>query len=406
MFFSNLATFWLLTASNERVTFITVKRKHLLLALCLLLIVSLSLPVKGQGEATVMLPDSVRVVSGLPSHVQGIAVDAARGSMYFSFTTQFIRTDMEGRVLGTIDRIPGHLGAMALNADDGKVYVSLECKDDEIGAGIARQLGLERMERTDCAFYIAVIDPMKVTRQGMTPDEDEAMQTILLPHVVNDYLDTVSTVHGPREHRYGCSGIDGVAIAPKVGHKGGKNQLYVAYGIYGDPSRTDNNYQVIHCYDISRWNYHTRSATPRKTYFVHTGNTSYGVQNMTYDPATRQLLMAVYKGSKPNYPNYDLYAADLSRHPFHAALEGVPYAGNGLQLRLSRQGLHDDATGVSGWRFPYGSTGIQALGDGYFYLSQNFKDKASGHQGTDVCLYRWTDDPAKPFERIRKMNEK
>lgn len=307
-----------------------MKRKYLLLALCLLLIVSLSLPVKGQGEATVMLPDSVRVVSGLPSHVQGIAVDAARGSMYFSFTTQFIRTDMEGHVLGTIDRIPGHLGAMALNADDGKVYVSLECKDDEIGAG----------------------------------------------------------------------------IAPKVGHKGGKNQLYVAYGIYGDPSRTDNDYQVIHCYDISRWNYHTRSAVPRKTYFVHTGNTSYGVQNMTYDPATRLLLMAVYKGRKPNYPNYDLYAADLSRHPFHAALEGVPYAGKCLQLRLSHQGLHDDATGISGWRFPYGSTGIQALGDGYFYLSQNFKDKASGHQGTDICLYRWTDDPAKPFERIRKKNEK
>ena len=375
--------------------------------LATLLIIALSCPAKGQAGGMAPLPDSVRVVSGLPSHVQGVAADTARGCLYFSFTTQFIRTDMEGRVLGSIDRIPGHFGAMTLNPDDGKVYVSLECKDDEIGAGVARQLGLERTERADCAFYIAVIDPTRVTRTGMTPADDGVMQTVLLPDVGRDYADSVLTTDGLREHRYGCSGIDGVAAAPRAGRRGGRHMLYVAYGIYGDKARTDNDHQVILCYDVSRWGFHTRSAKPARKYFLHTGNTSYGVQNMTYDPSTRQLLMAVYKGSKPGFPNYDLYAADLSRRPFRAALEGVPYEGKCLQLHLSRQGQHDSATGISGWRFPYGSTGIQALGKGLFYLSQNFKDKATGHQGCNLCLYHWTSDPARPFERGRKSeNEK
>ena len=42
-------------------------------------------------------------------------------------------------------------------------------------------------------------------------------------------------------HRYGCSGIDGTTFGPAFGQKDGKQYLYVAYGIYGDINREDND---------------------------------------------------------------------------------------------------------------------------------------------------------------------
>ena len=73
------------------------------------------------------LPSVLDISSGVSTHVQGIAVNREKGEMYFSFTTRFIRTDLKGKVLGTIDRIQGHLGAMTFNPEDGCVYASLEC---------------------------------------------------------------------------------------------------------------------------------------------------------------------------------------------------------------------------------------------------------------------------------------
>ncbi len=46
-------------------------------------------------------------VEGAKNHVQGIAYDSSAGNMYFSFTTSFIKTDMEGKVVGSIDEDPG-----------------------------------------------------------------------------------------------------------------------------------------------------------------------------------------------------------------------------------------------------------------------------------------------------------
>ena len=70
------------------------------------------------------LPDTV-YVGVKDGHVQGIALDRAKGCMYFSFTSSFIKTDLQGNILGTINRIQGHLGAMTLGPD-GRVYASLE----------------------------------------------------------------------------------------------------------------------------------------------------------------------------------------------------------------------------------------------------------------------------------------
>ena len=57
------------------------------------------------------LPETV-LVTGQEQHVQGIAYDSAENCMYMSFTSRFVKTDMQGNILASIDRIQGHLGAM------------------------------------------------------------------------------------------------------------------------------------------------------------------------------------------------------------------------------------------------------------------------------------------------------
>ena len=108
------------------------------------------------------LPDSV-YVAVMDGHVQGIALDKDKGCMYFSFTSSFIKTDLQGNILGTIGRIQGHLGAMTLGPD-GRVYASLECKDDAIGQGIAKRLGVENLSHEQSVFYVAIIDVDRIDR--------------------------------------------------------------------------------------------------------------------------------------------------------------------------------------------------------------------------------------------------
>ena len=61
--------------------------------------------------------------------------------------------------------------------------------------------------------------------------------------------------------------------------------------------------------------------------------------------------------------------------------------------------LLDNGTGEAtpGWYYPYGSTGLCALGEGYFYVSQD------GRQGEDydshLTLCRW--DGQTPFSEVK-----
>ena len=344
------------------------------------------------------LPDGLTVTDG-SMHVQGIAVDTARQSIYYSFTTRFIRTDLEGNILGSVDKIPGHLGAIALDPRDGRVYASLEYKDDEIGRGIAHQLGTGNYTRQGSTFSIAVIDAQRVTRTGMSM-EDGVLHPVLLPDVVRDYCDSVSlTADGTLvPHRYACSGIDGVAFAPAPGKPHGRKYLYVAYGIYGDTARCDNDYQVLLRYDVTRWKSSTSSARPLARYFVPTGNTTYGVQNMAYDDLTGTLLLAVYPGRKSQYPNYSLYAVDLSHRSRKASLTDIPYATHRVQqLPLSAYG---EGTGpVRGWHNRWGSTGMAPLGDGLFFLSEEGR-QPDGIQRCTLHLVRFTPTSSTPFSPL------
>lgn len=329
---------------------------------------------------------TIRVSTASGSHVQGICVDARREYMYFSFTTCLVKTDMKGNLVGSVTGLAGHLGCIAYNYEDGKVYGSLEFKQDSIGKGILSNLGSNRTLQD--GFYMTAFDVEKINRMDMDAEKDGVMTAVFLKEVYDDY--------SARGHRYGCSGIDGTTFAPAFGANGGKQYLYVAYGIYGNTEREDNDHQVLLQYDISDWERYAKPLnqadmhrcgpdTPTAKYFVFTGNTTYGIQNLEYDPATRTMLAAVYRGKKPQYPNYPMYFIDCTKAPETAALQGLGHTGQ--LLSLAPIGKCHAPTGICGSEFPHGSTGIASLGDGSFLISQPFQEGSAF--GSAVSAYRF-----------------
>jgi hypothetical protein len=377
-------------------------------ALALLVLLASASPAVAQSGAAASLARLPLRQNGgtwASGHVQGIAVDLRGGYIYYSFTNLLAKYDFEGKLIGTLVGWTGHLGDLDFNAADGKVYGSLEYKEDR-------------------AFYIAVIDVSRLDRIGVEASRSEIFRTVYLPEVAQDYSADVngdgrfdgddgkfrSDAAASPDHRYGCSGIDGVAFGPEFGHTTGRRYLTVAYGIYGNTSRADNDHQVLLQYDISDWSryasplteaapHHNGPAAPHGKYFVRTGNTSYGVQNLSYDLTLQRWFMGVYQGKKPSFPNYLLFALDARERPVVGELVGVPgTSGKGWErgrlIPLAKDGLSDATTGIRGWN-QKADVGFQPVGHGLFYVSANSGGK--GHQTADLTLMRWTGDAQAPF---------
>lgn len=378
-------------------------KKHLITICILYICSSLAFATHSNNDIP---PFPLTVYSGLQDkhHVQGIAVDKENGYIYFSFTTKLIKMDLKGNIVGSVDGLTGHLGCITMNPEDGRIYGSLEYKNDAIGKGIAGENATKR----ENAFYIAVFDPEKITRPCMSAEKDAVMTSVYLKEVVDDFEATLVHKGKEVEHRYGCSGIDGVTFAPKVGKRGGKMLLYVAYGIYSDLERSDNDYQVMRVYDVSRWkkyekplsqeNMHKEGPTKcKELYFVYTGNSDWGVQNLAYDPATGNILAAVYKGKKREYPNYTLFMFDRSKPAKKVQLKGYEGKMKQKTIPLATEGLRDEKTGVYGWNFNLGTTGLCPLGDGYFYISH---PSSKPRQSCTAKLYKWTGAADAPFQPV------
>ncbi|MFD1934489.1 hypothetical protein ACFSKW_23760 [Nonomuraea mangrovi] len=333
-------------------------------------------------------------------HVQGIAVDQRKGFMYFSFTNLLVKTDLRGTPVGSVSGFTGHLGDLDFNEQDGRVYGSLEYKEQE-------------------SFYIAVFDVDRITRMDMDAQSSDVVSTVYLKEVVDDYVADMNgdgtfdgNVADTPDHRYGCSGIDGVSFGPEFGRRHGRQRLTVAYGVYSNVGRQDNDHQVILQYDVRDWKKYERPLTesaphrsgPGKVdgkYFAYTGNTTYGVQNLEYDPHTGNWMMAVYKGVKPQFPNYSFFVVDGGRPPRTGPVVGQPTPETGKLLSLAPGGLQHEASGVRGWEFG-GQYGLAALGDGRFYVSKagTLTEGGVTKQTSHAQLYRWTGQAPTPFERI------
>ena len=195
------------------------------------------------------LPKTLHAGPFKAGHIQGIAVDTKQEFIYLSFTTMLVKMDMKGNVIGSVTGLLGHLGCLEFNDEDGRLYGSLEYKNDAIGKGILKQEGSSKQLET--GFYVAIFDVDKIVRKGMNAERDGVMTTVLLKTIVKDYFAKVKTKSGEIvEHRHGCSGFDGISFGPAFDGSG-KTMLTVAYGIYGDTKRTDNDTK-FYCSTIQR----------------------------------------------------------------------------------------------------------------------------------------------------------
>lgn len=311
------------------------------------------------------------------NHIQGIAVDEKNGYIYYSFTTLLVKSTLEGEIIGSVNGLTGHLGCIDFCKEGSKVYGSLEFKNDSIGKGIRERIGSDI--QFDDAFYIAVFDVDKIDRLNMDAEKDGIMSAVYLKEVVCDFNAAGKNNNGCTvKHRYGCSGIDGTAFGPLPGSGSKKEYLFVAYGIYYDSARSDNDNQVILCYEreelikyalpLSQSSLHKSGPDkPLEKYFVYTGNTNYGVQNLEYDPYTNGYFMAVYTGDKKQFPNYSLFEIDAAVPPVTKKPAGLEETHKCLTLK--KAGLHKN--GIYGWYSDCGTTGLYAKGDGTYLVSES-----------------------------------
>lgn len=324
-------------------------------------------------------------------HVQGIAVDQEKGFAYFSFTTILVKTDMNGKPVGSVKRLAGHLGCIDFDPLRRRVYGSLELKHDVIGKNIINRTGWDPNGEDN--FYLVSFDADAIDRMDMDAELDGVMKAVWLRDPVVDYAGT-DPVSG-KKHIYGCSGIDATAIGPVFG--GGAEKLMIAYGVYSETDRQDNDHQVILQYDpsvIDEYGQTLNQETPHHSgpdkaeqrYFLYTGNTRYGMQNLTYEPASGLWLAAVYKGQKPQFGNFPMFLIDGRCAPVQKPLTGRDEEGVVLQLAPIGQ---QDEMGVWGLDFPYGSTGMEAVGDGTVWISHSMKDEEQKAFGCNMVLYQF-----------------
>ena len=101
-----------------------------------------------------------------------------------------------------------------------------------------------------------------------------------------------------------------MAFGPKFGQADSKNYLTLAYGIYARSDRDDNDHQVLVQYDVTDWdqyaqvfdeaNLHTEGPEDYDfKAFIYTGNSKWGIQNLTYDAFSERWYFSTYGTAKP-----------------------------------------------------------------------------------------------------------
>lgn len=353
------------------------------------------------------LPNTIFSGSYKEGHIQGVAVDKKNGYVYYSFTTILLKTDLQGNPIGSVENLAGHLGCITYDEETNCVYGSLELKHDIIGRSIVNRTGKELA--LEDSFYLVSFDVKKIDRFKMDAEKDDVMKAVYLKDVLNDYesIDEVCL----KKHRYGCSGIDGIGLGPVFGENNNSTKkIMVAYGIYSDVERDDNDYQIILQFDKSMINkyglplnqlepHHSGPDKCEERYFFYTGNTTFGVQNLEYDSYSENWLVAVYRGNKDKFKNFNLYVIDGKIKPTLLTLDGRKEE-KGLVISSAEVGENDNDKRIYGSFFPYGSTGIFSIGDGTFYFSENGEISEEKAFYSYLKKYRYNPDIKELFELV------
>lgn len=92
----------------------------------------------------------------------------------------------------------------------------------------------------------------------------------------------------------------------------------------------------------------------------------------------KRWIVAVYRGNKPEFKNYRTFFIDGTVAPKKAFLKG----------RGDEEGLILTPATKDGTMFPYGQTGVAAMGDGTYYFSHDFRDPETKLFSSTVHKYR------------------
>ena len=359
-------------------------------------------------EATVIDLDNLTLIDLLPlslmggdwdvKHCQGIAVDPAHNHVYYSYTSVLVKCDLDGNILGTVSGFTGHLGDLALD-EDGYLYASY------YPTGRA-------------GFYIVMFNTKKITKTDISWKNTNVARSVYLKTVYDDYRYDVNGNgkfdggNDGADHRFGCTGIDGLCFGPSLQKKGrGKKLLTAAYIIAGNAKRSDNDYQVLLQYDVDGWWDDYGKATPGQgekahrsgpekengKYFLYTGNTYYGVQTMTYFDELNVWILNTYKMVKSSFEPFYIFAVDGDLKPVRKQLMGQQKGVEGDVLTLYQAGDYDKKHDIYGWRTSFGTKGFDYAGSGLFYVVYPYKTWF-GTQTAVAYLHIWDSGADGPFK--------
>jgi hypothetical protein len=100
------------------------------------------------------------------------------------------------------------------------------------------------------------------------------------------------------------------------------------------------------------------------------------------------------------FPNYDLFVIDGKKKPVKNYISSDHQRIKVKTLSLLEAGPKDPASGIRGWYFKWGATGLCPLGNGLFYVSHNSTAK-DGQQQSTLHLYNWIGDDHLAFTLAR-----
>lgn len=187
-------------------------------------------------------------------HMQGFSTDGE--NMYWSFTDSLVKTKKSGLMLRQMPIPAGHLGDIVYY--NGKIY----------GTVLGNSLkGLPFGHWT--SFEIHVFDA----------------STLALDRIMR--LDDCYEMYKNKEH--GFNGIDGITVIPSTKDKDAR--LMVASALF-DGEEYDCQQLLEYSLDGKLLNKH----------FIKTGNTTFGIQNLTRDPENGNYWFSTY-GGRYEYQN-------------------------------------------------------------------------------------------------------
>ncbi|MBQ1954231.1 MAG: hypothetical protein II350_00700, partial [Clostridia bacterium] len=167
-------------------------------------------------------------------------------------------------------------------------------------------------------------------------------------------------------------------------------RMFVAYGIYGDVNRTDNDDQILLSFDpetvknsaftLCQEDPHNKGIICEEKIFIKTGNTNYGIQNLEYDSSTDSFFAAVYPGHKPQFSNPPMFVFPRKQTPKILEENNVRLTGM-----------------INSFTFPLGSTGLASLGNGEFLVSESYKTDSC--DAGKISRYKFTGISSEGFEK-------